>query len=57
MSKKEKVFRDFNAEHFAMAIVPLSEHKRWQAVGLVIRDMTKDERRSLLMRLKERKKK
>lgn len=51
------MFRDFNAEHFAMAIVPLSEHKRWQAVGLVIRDMTKDERRSLLMRLKERKKK
>lgn len=51
MRKKEKVLRDFNAEHFAMAIAIFPERKQWQAISLVLRDMSMAERKELYQRL------
>lgn len=44
MRRKRRVFSNWDATAFAAAIKDLPERKRWQAVELVLLDMTAEER-------------
>lgn len=48
-----KVFKDFNAGAFGMAIEPLPENKKRLAVRMVIRDLTPCQRQGLFQRLRQ----
>ncbi len=47
MKRRRRVFPDWDGTAFAAAIADLPERKRWQAVELVILDLTEEERAAL----------